>query len=197
MPEEIRSFVALELPDEVKIQLVEIQGELKRQMAGMPVRWVDPYGIHLTLKFLGNVPGHQIDAIGTALEQACIGVEPFTLMIGALGCFPNLSRPNVVWIGIGGDLERLRRLQGQIEKYIAPLGYPTEKRDFKPHLTLGRIKNASPGEVRRIGEIVQAADVGTVVAEWTVREVSLMRSDLSPAGAKYTRLKKVELGTKC
>ncbi len=191
---EVRSFVAIELPEELAAQLAEIQRELKRRAAGAPVRWVDAHGIHLTLKFLGNVPARQIDAVGAALEKACIGVAPFALTMGGLGCFPNFNRPNVVWIAVGGDMAALGRLQVQVEKEIAPLGYPTEQRDFKPHLTLGRVKNATPGDAHRIGEIVRAADVGTVVAEWTVQEVSLMRSDLSPAGAKYTRLRSIQLG---
>jgi len=194
MPEEIRSFVAIELPEELKSHLAEIQRILKRQTGSAPIRWVDVNGIHLTLKFLGNVPAGQIEAVGAALARACAGVAPFALSVGGLGCFPNFNRPNVVWVGVGGDMAVLERLHAQIEAQIAPLGYPTEKREFRPHLTLGRVRHAAPAEARRIGEIVRAVNLGTGVTEWRVGEVVLMRSDLSPAGAKYTRLKSVSFG---
>jgi len=190
--EKIRTFVAIELPQDVIANLEELQADLRRRLQDMPIRWVKPQKIHLTLKFLGGVPADQIDAVAEALRAACEGVSPFEFELAGLGCFPNVRRPRVIWIGVAGDLATLRQLRDAVEEHIAPLGYPTERRAFQPHLTLGRVKRASPGEARQIGAEIAATELGTLV-QVHVEEVSLMRSDLSPAGAKYTRLAAVRL----
>jgi 2'-5' RNA ligase len=190
--EKIRTFVAIELPQEVITSLDELQADLRRRLQNMPIRWVKPQKIHLTLKFLGDVPADQIDAVAEALRAACVGVPPFEFELAGLGCFPTPRRPRVIWVGTEGDLTLLHQLRDAVEEHIAPLGYPTERRPFRPHLTLGRVKRASPGQARQIGAEITAAKVGTL-AQVRVEEVSLMRSDLSPAGAKYTRLAVVRL----
>jgi 2'-5' RNA ligase len=190
--DEIRTFVAIELDEAIQHELRQIQDSLRRWLGSSPVRWVNPTGIHLTLKFLGNVPAPQIDEIKTALQQACAGFCPFELTVAGLGCFPNLTRPNVVWVGVQGDLAALQRLRDSVEQHIAPLGYPTERREFKPHLTLGRVKNARPAEARRVGDAVREVEE-TVIGTLHAGEVSLMRSDLTPHGASYTQLLGVRL----
>lgn len=161
-------------------------------MRSSKVRWVRPEGIHLTLKFLGNVPTDRLDEIGDALHRACDGFGPLALTLADLGCFPNLRRPRVVWVGVHGDTDALGRLQASIEKHIAPLGFPTEKRRFSPHLTLGRVKRATRSEAQQLGQQIGGMDVGTV-ATMTARAVYLMRSDLKPTGAEYTCLVSVPL----
>ncbi len=194
MPD-IRAFIAIELDEPVKTALADVQRRLREAMPRDSVRWVRPGGVHLTLKFLGNVPAGQVADITRAIEAAAgQGIAPFSLTIGQLGCFPNLRRPRVVWVGVQEPTGALARLQGAVEKHIAPLGYPTEKRPFSPHLTLGRTqRRASPADVRRIGEVVGAAGVGQLAA-MEVRAVGLIRSDLKPTGAVYTRLAEVLLG---
>ncbi len=190
--EKIRTFVAIELPQDAIASLDQLQADLKRRLDTRAVRWVKPHGIHLTLKFLGNVPADQMDEVADALWAACEGVPPFDVELARMGCFPNVRRPRVIWVGVAGDLATLRRLRDAVEEHIAPLGYPTERRPFQPHLTLGRLKRASPREARQIGAEIAATELG-VLARVHVDEVSLMRSDLSPAGAKYTRLAAVRL----
>ena len=190
----IRTFVAVELPPDIKEKLAAIQADLHRLGHMDSVRWVHPESIHLTLKFLGNVPAAQIKAIGEALASACDGITPFTLTLTNLGCFPNPKRPNVIWVGVGGDLKTLQRLQEAVEAHIAPLGYPPEKRPFHPHLTLGRVKRAKPEERRHIGASVTSAELD-IAGQIDVTAVSLMRSDLTPSGAKYTALRVVSLET--
>jgi 2'-5' RNA ligase len=190
--EQIRTFIAIELEEPIRAGLARVQEQLTREPAARIVRWTRPGGIHLTLKFLGDVPARRIEEIGQALERACVGFAPFPLTVGGLGCFPDTSRPRVVWVGVQEESESLARLQEAVEREVAPLGFPTEKRGFSPHLTLGRVKGASPGEARRLGELIHGTEIGSL-GQMSARAVSLMRSDLHPSGAVYTSLRSVAL----
>lgn len=191
---DIRSFVAVDLGSSLKTKLATIQRELKAGTPQGSVRWVRPEAVHLTLKFLGNVPSARIEKIVTALRQASGPVAAFSFRVVGAGCFPNYSRPRVVWAGVDDAGGALRSLQKALESALAPLGFEPERRPFKPHLTLGRVqRRASAADVRAIGERVRALDVG-VLGEVEVREIVLMRSDLSPEGARYTPLAHIPLG---
>ena len=195
MSETWRLFVAIEPPAPVLEAVARVQDDLKRLFPERAVRWVKPEGVHLTLKFLGNVPLSQIDSLKAALAEATSGSghRRFDLGVEGLGCFPSIRRPRVIWLGLTGDLDSLRALQADVEKYIAPLGYPTEKREFRPHLTLARAsRGASRDAIAAVGRIVEKTDVG-YLADWHVGEVSLMRSQLKPGGAVYTQLGAFEL----
>jgi 2'-5' RNA ligase len=150
------------------------------------VRWVRPAGIHLTLKFLGEVPASQIAAIAEAMRSACAPHPPFSFAIGGLGCFPDARRPRVVWVGLDEPGGTLAHLQRDIERAMQPLGFRPEGRGFQPHLTLGRVKGGRPEELQALGAYVSRAraQVGQVQAA----SVSLIRSDLRPDGAVYTGL---------
>ncbi len=191
--EQIRTFVAIELDDDLKRGLTETQDLLKGRGIADLVRWVKSGGIHLTLKFLGNVPADTINEIVVAISQGSQGIRPFALSFGGLGCFPSPSRPNVIWIGVDGDTETLTRLQGSIEDRLSVLGYPPEKRKYTPHLTLGRVaRHVETGERRHLGRLIEKQSID-LLGEMTVLKVSLMKSELSPAGAKYTRLAAIDL----
>jgi 2'-5' RNA ligase len=192
-PEQIRSFIAIELPEEVREGLARLKKELERDEHKF-VKWVDPGGIHLTLKFLGNIPSKQVAKITEAIEVAAQGISPFHLEISGLGAFPSLRQARVFWVGIGGEVEKLSRLQQKIDSALAALGFAKEERSFVPHLTLARIRQgASLMERRTFGELV-----GSTVFEdkyhVEVEVISLMKSQLTPAGAIYTRLSAVGLG---
>jgi 2'-5' RNA ligase len=194
MPEMWRLFIAIELPEEVLSALVKIQARLKQQPSSQAVRWVDPKGIHLTLKFLGDVPVDQRDTLQDALTRAVHGLLPFDLATGGLGCFPNPKRPRVVWVGIQGQMDILHTLRDAVEAQIAPLGYPTEDRPFSPHLTLGRVRReADRRDVSRLGELVAGTALEQAVA-WHINQVCLIRSELKPSGAVYTSLFQAALG---
>jgi len=191
---EIRCFVAVDLGAPVKTQLAEVQRQLSAGMPPGSVRWVRPESVHLTLKFLGNVPAGRIQEIASALRRASQPAVPFSFRVAGAGCFPNLSRPRVVWIGVDDAGGALRSLQNAMEKALAPLGFPPEGRPFQPHLTLGRTqRRASTEDARAIGESVRALALGTL-GDVDVREVIFMRSDLSPEGARYTPLDRIPLG---
>ena len=192
----VRAFIAIELDRAVLNALDKLQVELKREASGRAVRWVAGDGIHLTLKFLGDVPAAQIPAIRAGLERACQPYKPFGLACSDLGCFPNNQRPRVVWVGVREPGGILSALQQAVEREIAPLGYPTEDRGFTPHLTLGRAQRAaSTEELRRLGDLIASRSVGEI-ARMEARSVSLMRSELRSPGAVYTCLADVALGAR-
>ncbi len=197
MPEPIRTFIAIELDDAAKRALGEAQTRLKRERAARLVRWVAPDNIHLTLKFLGNVEAGRLPALQNAVADACAGFSPFTLSLRELGAFPNLSRPNVVWVGLQGEVEIAARLAEKIDAACAALGFPREPRPFAPHLTLGRVKkDARADDQRFVGEMIANAQANGR-AEIHVTRVSVMQSELRPSGSVYTRLFEAGLGGGC
>jgi len=190
--EQIRSFIAAELPDELGIWLSQLQAQLKADKSP-GVKWVDPYGIHLTLKFLGDVAIDKTDAITRAMETASQGISPFNLTIKDLGVFPNLRRVQVVWVGISGEVTKLSQLQQNIEANLARLGFAPESRAFKPHLTLARLRNqASPDERQKFGQFISDIKFEETY-HFEVNVISLMKSQLTREGAIYSRINSVKL----
>lgn len=191
--EQIRSFIAIELPEQAREGLARLRRELERDEHGF-VKWVDPQGIHLTLKFLGNIPAKRVTEITEAMKKAVQAISPFQLEISGLGAFPSLKQPRVFWVGVSGELDKLSALQQNIDSALAALGFAKEERPFVAHLTLARIREgASPAERRDFGELV---DSTTFQDKYPVEvaAVRLMRSQLMPAGAIYTCLSVVGLG---
>jgi len=191
-PEQMRSFIAIELPEEAKKGLARLRRELERDEHKF-VKWMNPNGIHLTLKFLGNIPSKRVTEITEAIKEAAQGISPFHLEISGLGAFPSLREARVFWVGIGGQVDKLLKLQQNIDSALAVLGFAREERSFVPHLTLARLRpGASPLERRNFGELVGSAAFEDKY-HIEVEAVSLMRSQLTPAGAIYTRLSAVGL----
>lgn len=190
--QQIRSFIAIELPEELKSGLFQLQNDLKS--AGHTfIKWVAPEGVHLTLKFLGNIASDMVTDITSVVVEASHGVSPFRLETGELGAFPNLKQPRVLWIHLGGELDTLLKLQRRIDDALIPLGFFKEKRNFTPHLTLARIReNASPQSCREFGELVVKKSF-TSKYEFDVDSISLMKSQLLPGGAVYSRLADIKL----
>ena len=192
MTEEIRAFIAVEMSPDMKSALSALQDRLQPRQHPY-AKWVDPQGIHLTLKFLGNVKRSQVTDIERAIAQGSTGVSPVRLQLGGLGAFPNLGRPRVIWVALTGDVEPLAALQSGIDQALLPLGFSRESRAFTPHLTLARLRErASPEERRKLGEVVRATALSDATA-MEANEVSLMRSTLTPQGATYTCLARAAL----
>lgn len=191
----VRVFIAIELSRELGDSLGRLQDRLKRQVAERSVRWVRPEGIHLTLKFLGDVPAQRVADISRAVEAACQGFDPFSFSLAGLGCFPNPRRPRVVWVGVQEPSGTLARLQKIVEGKLTGLDFEPENRPFQPHLTLGRVgRQASRSDQQQLGELITESEVGTL-GSMTVTSVNVMRSDLRPGGAVYTALARVLLGS--
>ncbi len=181
----IRSFIAVDLSNQARLQIEELVRELKKSDA--PVGWVRVEGIHLTLKFLGNVAPEMIEEIkpvlaGIASETGPIHIEP-----GGCGAFPTIKAPRVVWVGLRGLLGPLAELQRKIEAAMIPFGFNPENRPFKPHLTVGRVKGRA--RLQALQQILLAH--GDFTAEpFDVTELVLYKSELRPDGARYTPLSK-------
>lgn len=189
----VRTFIAIELDAGLKAGLALAQERLHERVPPRSVRWVRPEAIHLTLKFLGDTPIERLDEIKAALGQATAESQPFGIDVGGLGCFPNLRRPRVVWIGLQEPTGMLVRLRDSLENLVASLGFPAEKRPFHPHLTLGRVQRyVSKSDVREIGEVVSTSAFGKI-GEISVSSVSYIKSDLLPSGAVYTTLSEAQL----
>ena len=190
--EQVRCFIAISLPDEVKAGLKALQAELEsgRQTS---VKWVDPYSIHLTLKFLGDVDAAKTAPITAAIEEATQEIAPFSLKVEGVGAFPNLKRVQVVWVGVGGEVDKLAHLQQRLESSLAGLGFAPENRRFTPHLTLARVRDrASLDEREGLGELI-AGTKFEAAHSFPVAAVSLMRSQLTREGAIYSRISTAEL----
>jgi len=190
--EQIRSFIAIELPQNVKHGLARLISELEGTKHPY-VKWANPEGVHLTLKFLGNIPFKQVIEITKAMEEAAQGVPPFHLEVSSLGAFPNLKQLRVLWVGIKGEIDNLLSLQQNIDSALAPLGFAAEKRPFTPHLTLARLREgASPAERKSFANSVMYTSFETSYP-LDVETISLIKSQLTPEGAIYTRLFAVKL----
>jgi len=188
----IRSFIAVELPEAVKKGLQQLQAELTLPQYNF-VKCVAPEGIHLTLKFLGNVSSQKISEITGVMEQASRGIRPFQLQLTEVGAFPNMRRPRVVWVGIKGEIDKLIGWQQRLDDGLVPLGFAKEARPFTPHLTLARIReNCSREDNIRFGEMLGKAQV-EVDYKFTVSSLNLMRSQLLPGGAVYSSLAEIKL----
>jgi 2'-5' RNA ligase len=191
MAETIRAFIAIELTDELKSILVQIGRELEARIPPGTVRWVKPAAMHLTLVFLGDTPTAKLDSIERAMTAAATGIPPISLGANGLGCFPNCSRPRVVWVGVDEPAGFLKRLKRALDDELEPLGFKPEGRSFSPHLTLGRVnKRASRTDAQRLGQVVDSATLKDAGA-MTAAQMHLIRSDLRPAGPVYTTLTSV------
>ena len=191
--EQVRSFVAVELPEGLKEELLTLNERLKSG-GHRGVRWIDPRGIHLTLKFLGDVDVDRLDDITSAIKEAASGFSPFSLKVSGLGVFPNPRRVRVAWVGISGEIDKLQQLHQRVESSLAGIGFPAESRQFTPHLTLARVRDqVSPDERQSFGYSIESTDF-KARHNIMVDTVFLMRSQLTRQGAIYSRLSSVGLG---
>jgi 2'-5' RNA ligase len=192
MTDTVRTFVAIELPDEVKDALSVLIDKLN-ETSIRGIRTVRPEGIHLTLKFLGDVPKTQVESIVDAVTEAARSHPHFKLELSGVGAFPNESRPRVLWAGVAGDMESLNVLQKRVDNALAQPGFKKEKRGFNPHLTPARIREstANPDRQRAI-EVLSSTSVPDGL-EIHAASVSLMRSTLNLDGAIYDCLASMPL----
>jgi len=190
--ETVRSFIAIELPENLKAELEELVGRLKSE-SRTGVKWVNPQDIHITLKFLGDVATTRLDEITGALKVAAYGIKPFRLKVTGLGVFPNPQKVRVAWVGVSGDMDILEKLQQRVESNLETLGFTRESRKFAPHLTLARVREqVSPMERQGFGQFISRTSFNAD-SDIHVNMIHLIRSQLTSRGAIYSRLSKVEL----
>ncbi len=184
----MRLFVAVELPAEVRERLRSVQESLRQ--SSLPVRWVRPEGIHLTLKFLGEVGETRLEEIVETLRPAGREIAPFRLEACGAAPFPERGAPRLVWVEVRGDGDSARRLAAAVDAATGRIGFATERRTFRPHLTLGRINGPASGDWRARMDRVSVQSTGS----FEVREYVLFQSRLGPGGAAYTALRRFALG---
>lgn len=185
----MRLFVALNLKDDERKKLYKAAAPLRK--SGMPVRWVDPGSMHITLKFLGEVRTQNVDAVMHAVAAVASKAVPHEVKLGGFGAFPTIRRPRIIWAGAEAKPE-LRSLKHDLEWELAALGFERELRAFQPHITLGRAEEESEaGNFRDLealmGEIKYRGRI-------PVRQVDLMSSKLTPTGARYEILGSAPVG---
>ncbi len=161
--------------------MADVQAGLRR--AGADVKWVEPANLHLTLKFLGEVPPRGLDAVRESLARPALALPPFTLETAGAGTFPARGRPRVVWLGLTQPVE-IARLHHLVEAELTPLGFASEERAFAVHVTLGRVR--SPRGVERLQECLDTLQsAAPAVPPWRVNRYNLIESRLSSLGPSY------------
>ncbi len=190
MSETVRTFIAIEMPPEVRQYLDRCQERLHG--AGGKVRWVRTDLIHLTLVFLGEVAVERLEALGAAVEAAVAGFGPLVLRAGGAGQFPPKGRPRVIWVGIDEPAGDLLRLQKAVADATAPFAEKVEKRAYRPHLTLGRVRGG-----RGLGELSAAVSemADQQSPAFDAAEIVVMKSVLSREGPIYSPLSCIALGS--
>lgn len=200
-PELLRTFVAVEIGEEA-VQCAAQLVERLRAVDGGAVKWVDPRNFHLTIKFLGATRRADLLRLGAALRSLAAGAAPFDLELAGAGAFPNLRRPQVIWLGVTAGQEELAELAGAAEASCAELGWAREERPYRAHLTLGRMREARRGGSPARGEggppvaLVRAleAERDLTAGRSPVRRLVLIESQLRPNGPTYTVLESFPLG---
>jgi 2'-5' RNA ligase len=186
----IRAFLAVDLPESYRAGLAVVQDYLKKSRAD--VRWTNVAGIHLTLKFFGDISEEQVEALAAAASPVAAATPAFTLTAQGVGTFPGPKSPRVIWLGLSGQTEILARLVRNLEETFEPLGFPLEKRQFTPHLTLGRVRSSLGREaLRQSLQTMALPEFG----QFQVQHLVLYRSTLRPQGALYTPLRRIILSS--
>lgn len=196
-----RTFIAIEIPHHIRRRVVEHIDHLRRELPDVRASWLREDNLHLTLKFLGDVPVTHIADVSSAVARAAQAIEPFELTLSGCGAFPPHGRPKVLWIGIesgkqtsglpdlGTQVSGLPDLHDSIEGELASLGFPREERSFHPHLTIARLRQL--GGARELSELHKTR--GFDSQSFAVSEVVVFRSELLREGSKHTAIARHEL----
>ena len=182
----LRAFIAVELPLEIRQNVQRATSSLRRD-TGPLIRWVALENMHLTLKFLGDIPSENVEVLTQLTDAQADSFNSFDIHLSGIGAFPGPKRPRVIYIGIQAPAE-LEEFQRQVESATRRLGYKPEERVFAPHLTIGRVRQHVGGDdqqkIRRLLEASTIDSLGTA----RVNSVHLYKSDLKPNGPVYTKL---------
>lgn len=186
---QLRTFVAIETGQEVHGPASKLITKLCRSRA--QVKWVAPDKLHLTLKFLGDVPSTEINGVCSAVQRAVAGKQPFQINCHGAGAFPDSKRPRTIWIGVREPSEAIRALQNSVDEELQKLGFPAERRRFQPHITLGRVRGGGSA-IQDLGCLIDQHakfEAGQIL----VGEIVVFSSDQGPQGPVYTPLSRVKL----
>lgn len=183
----MRTFIAIELPQNIKDLLSRLQTKLKTSSAH--IKWVKPENIHLTLKFLGEIDEKKIPGISSALSEIARKTGCFSIKLSSLGAFPGINSARVIWIGIEKGEENVKEIYKAMEENLKKEGFPEEKREFSSHITLGRSKSArNRSSLIKILNSLKDAPLKEN-AEFPVEKITFLKSTLTPGGPVYEVIK--------
>jgi 2'-5' RNA ligase len=183
----LRTFIAVDFSPEIIRKINEIIDYFKTQTPERALKWVAPKNLHLTIKFLGEVPEEKIEQIKSLIKETLNDVKSFQIGVEKLGMYPNPQKPRVVWLGITGA-GPLKEIHKMLEPQLQKADIQPDRRGFSPHLTIARIRrNADIQSVKEIGEILSKFTVGSL-GSCTVDHIVLYKSELTPQGPIYTVL---------
>lgn len=178
-----RTFIAVEIDEEIRGRLVALQESLSRVVSG--VKWVERENLHVTLLFLGEVDDREIPKVCRIVQDGLAEQKPFPLSVESLGCFGNARRPRTLWVGVGDGADELVAIHDRLEIPMQDLGYRREERRYQPHITLGRVKGDHPSN-ELPAELAKREDWSAGTQE--VSEILVMGSELTRDGPQYTVL---------
>jgi 2'-5' RNA ligase len=182
----LRAFIAVEIPLDIRQDIEHATSNLRRG-TGSLIRWVAVENMHLTLKFLGDIPTANMEVLTQMIRAEADSFNCFDIHLTGIGSFPNPKRPRVIYIGIQAPAE-LEAFQSQLESATRRLGYNSEERAFAPHLTIGRVRqNIPPDDLQKIRRALEASKIDSPGTA-RVNSVHLYKSDLKPTGPVYTKL---------
>jgi 2'-5' RNA ligase len=189
----VRVFIAVSVPDAIRGAIARAQEELRRAVSDDEIRWAKPEQFHLTLKFLGNVDDSRLEELKEAVGKVSEGFSPLGLRAAGIGFFPQGRPPRVVWAGVDESNNRLVALWKALESAMRPFNNEKAEQNFNGHITLARVGRLPRAHAEAL---VKAADrfEKMTFGEWTAGHVELMRSELSPQGARHTVLAALLLG---
>jgi len=178
----IRTFLSIPIPGEVHSLMDTLQNTVKSN--GSKIGWIRKGNIHLTLKFVGDIPENDVDRVSSSIKNIITSASAINLKISGSGCFPKKERPRVLWLGIIGNLNPLQALVKNINCALDPLGYPKEEKEYVPHLTLARIRYPQ----KHTPDISSFLDAKYDPIKLHINKIHFMRSELFFNGSVYTIL---------
>jgi len=193
----MRTFIAIELSDEIRERLVQIESHLK--YAGADVKWVEKDNIHLSLKFLGEVSEEKNPEIKSILDQISKTTGPFELSLNLskevpgtffIGAFPNIDHPRVIWVGLNKGAEESKTLAERIDDELSKIGFQKESRPFAAHLTIGRVRSGKNREA--LSGKMKSYQFSAISCQ-LIESICLFQSTLTPKGPIYTKLHEMKL----
>lgn len=188
-----RLFIALPVPEEVRVEIQRAQDQLRHELPKLCARWTRPEQFHLTLKFLGNVDEARIGALAEAVAAAGAVFAPMKLRAERVGCFPDLRFPRVVWVGIHDAHGHLASLAGAIETATAAFSHEARETNFAGHITIARLKNLKRPQAELLAKLVSRMGK-CMFGDWIADSIDIMRSELAAGGARHTCLRRLSLG---
>jgi len=183
MDHKLRTFIAVELSADFRLCLAGLQQELRNSNAD--VKWVKPENIHITLKFLGSIPPKKVKAIQDFFPEIFDGSAAFNVRLACLGAFPHLNKPKVIWAGLDDPENRLKLLAGHTEEFLCRLGFSKEHKEFKSHITLGRLRSFK--NLAALSAALQKTAVPSNM-EQRIEKITFFKSTLTPQGPIYESL---------